>query len=151
MILDDLEHSSRYEAMHPLFAKAFNFIKSGDFLHGDPGKHVVIEDELIVMVNDAVLKSPDKARMEIHDKYIDIHVPISAAEAFAWKRRSLLSQEAEPFNAEKDAQHYLDEPETRFEVPQGCFAIFFPEDAHVGCVGEGILRKIVVKVKVNSL
>lgn len=147
MILDDLLHSSRYDGMHPLFSRAFDFIKSGDFLNSELGKHVLIENDLIVMVNDAVLKSSGKARMEIHDEYIDIHVPLSGAELFAWKRRSLLSAPAESFNEEKDAQHYLDEPETRFDVPQGCFAIFFPEDAHVGCVGEGSLRKIVVKVK----
>lgn len=149
MIIDDLKNSSRYESIHPLFARAFDFIKSGDFLHGEAATHVLAENELVVMVNDAALKSAEKARMEVHNAYVDIHVPLSSEEHFAWKRRCLLTEPDEPFNEEKDCRHYLDAPETLLDVPVGCFAIFFPEDAHVGCMGEGSLRKIVVKVRVQ--
>ena len=148
MIIDDLQNSSRYNCLNALFAEAFDFIKSADFLHAEPGKHVLVEDELIVMVNDATLKPADQSRMEVHNEYIDIHVPLSSAEHFVWKRRSLLTDPTESFNKENDAQHFSDAPETEIDVPAGSFVIFYPEDAHVGCMGEGTLRKIIVKVRV---
>ena len=105
------------------------------------------EDALIVMVNEPAMKKPEKARMEVHDRFIDIHVPLSREEGFAWKDRSALEKPSEPFNMEKDAQHYDDAPDTSFTVKPGQFAVFFPEDAHAGCIGEGALRKLVIKVR----
>ena len=102
---------------------------------------------MIVMVNEPAMKKPEKARMEVHDRFIDIHVPLSREEGFAWKDRSALEKPSEPFNMEKDAQHYDDAPDTSFTVKPGQFAVFFPEDAHAGCIGEGALRKLVIKVR----
>ncbi|HPY90089.1 MAG TPA: YhcH/YjgK/YiaL family protein [Lentisphaeria bacterium] len=34
-----------------------------------------------------------------------------------------------------------------FPVRPGCFAIFYPEDAHAPCCGQGVCRKIVLKIK----
>lgn len=148
MIIDRLCESKSYEKLHPLFKQAFDYIKSKDFLHIEPDKHILEEDALIVMINDATLKPQEKARLEIHDRFIDIHIPLSQTEHFAWLSRDLLKNEAEPFNLDKDAQHFLDKPSTYFELDPGNFAIFFPNDAHVGCIGEGSIRKIVIKVRV---
>ncbi len=78
------------------------------------------------MVNEPAMKKPEKARMEVHDRFIDIHVPLSREEGFAWKDRSALEKPSEPFNMEKDAQHYDDAPDTSFTVKPGQFAVFFP-------------------------
>ena len=64
-----------------------------------------------------------------------------------WKERAELEKPSEPFNREKDAQHYDDAPDTSFVVKPGQFAIFFPEDAHAGCIGEGKILKLVIKVR----
>ena len=77
----------------------------------------------------------------------DIHVPLSREERFAWKERTALEKTSEPFQEAKDAQHYDDAEETSFTVRPGQFAVFFPEDAHAGCIGDGVIRKLVIKVK----
>jgi biofilm protein TabA len=77
MILDNLNDSALYEGINPLFKQAFDYIKSLDLATVELGKTVLVDDELIVMVNSTGLKSPDKARMEVHNAFIDIHVPIS--------------------------------------------------------------------------
>lgn len=41
-----------------------------------------------------------------------------------WKERAALEKPSEPFNREKDAQHYDDAPDTSFVVKPGQFAIF---------------------------
>ena len=146
-IIASLSDSARYESLNPLFQRAFDFVREAGPASLEPGPHDLEEDALIVMVNEPVMKKPEKARMEVHDRFIDIHVPLSREEGFAWKDRSALEKPSEPFNMEKDAQHYDDAPDTSFTVKPGQFAVFFPEDAHAGCIGEGALRKLVIKVR----
>ena len=147
MIIASLADSARYEKLNPLFRQAFDFVRAADPAVLEPGLHVLVEGALIVMVNEPAMKAPEKARMEVHNKFIDIHVPLSRDERFTWKERAALEKPFEPFQEEKDAQHYDDAEETSFTVRPGQFAVFFPEDAHAGCIGEGVIRKLVIKVK----
>lgn len=147
MIIASLSDAARYENLNPLFRRAFDFVREAGPGALEPGPRVLVQDALIVMVNEPVMKKPEKARMEVHDRFIDIHVPLSREEGFAWKDRSALEKPSEPFNTEKDAQHYDDAPDTSFTVKPGQFAVFFPEDAHAGCIGAGALRKLVIKVR----
>ncbi len=151
MILDNLRNAARYTSLHPLLKQAFDYLASLDPATLEPGKHILIEDRLIIAVNDSTLKPAGKARLEIHDDFMDIHLPLSSGERFAWRPRHLLQHASEPFNREKDARHYDDEPATFFEAAPGDFVIFFPEDGHAGCIGEGSIRKIVVKVRIGRL
>ena len=147
MIIASLSDSARYEMLNPLFRRAFDFIREIAPATLETGRHVLEEDALTVMVNEPVMKKRENARMEVHDRFIDIHVPLSREEGFMWKERAALEKPSEPFSREKDAQHYDDAPDTSFVVRPGQFAIFFPEDAHAGCIGEGKLLKLVIKVR----
>lgn len=148
MILSPIADLSRYEGLNPHFAQAFKFIRSTDLESLCPGALTLIDDELIVMVNHVTMKSPEAARMEVHNKYIDIHVPFSCAESYTWRNRATLEQPMTPFNEEKDAQKFTDTPSTSFSIIPGEIVIFFPEDAHAACIGDGNIRKLVIKVKV---
>lgn len=64
----------------------------------ETGRHVLEEDALTVMVNEPVMKKRENARMEVHDRFIDIHVPLSREEGFMWKERAALEKPSEPFN-----------------------------------------------------
>lgn len=147
MILDSLSHWSQYAPLHPLLSVAFEFISSADLASLAPGKYVLIEDKLIVMLNEVQGKTFDKARMEVHNDFWDIHIPLSGTERFAWQQRDVLKEPAESFNVEKDAQHYSDAPATYLDVEPGCFLICFPSDAHAGCIAEGKMKKIVIKLR----
>ncbi len=149
MIIASLYDSFRYESLNPHFKRAFEFIKETELALLTPGAHVLEEDTLIVMVNESIMRVQEKARMEVHDRFIDIHVPLSREEGFSWKDRSALERPSESFNRDKDAQHYDDVPYTYFSVHPGQFVVFFPEDAHAGCIGEGMLRKLVIKVRID--
>ncbi|HEV8079726.1 MAG TPA: YhcH/YjgK/YiaL family protein [Chitinophagaceae bacterium] len=52
------------------------------------------------------------------------------------------------YNAEKDVVFYSDVPDMYFELTDNQFAIFFPEDVHAPMIGEGGIKKLVVKVKI---
>lgn len=149
MIIDNLQNSALYENLNPLFKQAFDYLKSLDFSSIEPGKTVLVENKLTVAVSDSNMKTPENAKLEVHDKFIDIQLPVSKAERFGWKERSALKTEREPYNPEKDILFFTDQPETTFDLQPGNFAIFFPEDGHAPCIGEGQIRKIVVKVAVK--
>lgn len=146
MIIDSLKNSARYEQLNPYFKQAFDYLKALDFSTLEAGKTVLIEDTLFVMVNDTQLKNKPDAKLEVHNKYIDIQVPVTAAESFGWKERSICTDVTVPFNQEKDIEFYGDTPTTYFTLQPEEFVIFFPEDGHAPCVGEGDVRKIIVKV-----
>ncbi|UQT46592.1 YhcH/YjgK/YiaL family protein [Akkermansia muciniphila] len=103
----------------------------------ETGRHVLEEDALTVMVNEAVMKKQENARMEVHDRFIDIHVPLSREEGFMWKERAVLEKPSEPFSREKDAQHYDDAPDTSFVVRPGQFAIFSRRMRMPAALGKG--------------
>ena len=148
MILGTLKESARYEQLNPHFKKAFDWIKSANLAQLETGKTVLEPDALFINVSDSQLKAKGDAKLEVHRKYVDIQVPISAAESYGWKDRDQCTTVLKPFDTEKDIMFYDDAPSTYFTLQPGQFCIFFPEDAHAPCVGAGALRKIIVKVAV---
>lgn len=147
MILDNLANSAPYEQLHPLFKEAFEYLKSVDFTKAEVGKTELRGKDLFLMVSDSSMKPQGEALLEVHNKYIDIQLPVSKAETFGWKARKNLSEPTEVFNEEKDFQLFVDKYETQFTVFPGDFLIFFPEDGHAPCIGEGEVRKVVVKIR----
>ena len=147
MILDSLKNAELYYGMHPLFKEAFEYLKSVDFLKTEIGRTELKGKDLFVIVSDSDMKTEGDAKMEVHNKYIDIQLPVSKPETYGWKARGELKEEREPFNEEKDIQFFFDKGTTLVTGVPGDFTVFFPQDGHAPCIGEGKIRKVVVKIK----
>ena len=74
---------------------------------------------------------------------------LSGREGFGWKDRLRCAAPRGAMNTEKDVMFYDDEPSTYFTLGEGEIGIFFPQDAHAPLVGDGRVKKAVVKVKVE--
>lgn len=146
MILSHISDSERYESLHPLFKKVFDYIKSNDLLQVPAGRIELEGDALFINVADAKLVPADTQKLEVHQKYIDIHFPLSATEIVGWKHLSSLGKSEAPFDIEGDFALYTESATTYFTVQPGEFYIVYPEDAHAPIIGEGMLRKLIVKV-----
>ncbi len=146
MIIDSFKNTARYEQLNPYFKEAFDYLQSIDYSKLEAGKIVLKENILTVSISDTKLKNKPDAKLEVHNQYIDIQVPVTVAETFGWKERSICKDVTHPYNAEKDVEFYGDTPTTYFTLQPQEFVIFFPEDAHAPCVGEGDIQKIIVKV-----
>jgi YhcH/YjgK/YiaL family protein len=146
MIIDSLKNSARYEQINPYFKQAFDFLKKEPLSQLATGKTVLQEGKLFLTVNDTRLKNAADAKLEVHNKYIDIQIPVSVSESFGWKSRAACQTVATPYNPEKDIEFYADLPATYFTLQPDEFVIFFPEDGHAPCIGSGDIRKIIVKV-----
>ena len=147
MIVDALSNGSKYEGLHKRFAKAFEYIAQQDLNKLEPGKFPIDGTDIHASVsNKDGYKSVD-AKFEAHNNYIDIQVCIAGSEQLGWKPRNTCVQPVADYNAEKDIIFYNDRPDMYFQLKPGQFAIFFPEDVHAPMIGEGPIKKLVVKVK----
>lgn len=147
MIVDSLQNTQQYEHIHPRIKKAFDFIKSTDFSKVPVGKIELEGKDLFVTVSDSKLKTKEEAKLEVHNEYIDIQIPVSKPEGFGWSCRANVVDPVSGFDNVKDIQFFKDTAENYFTLSPGKFIIFFSGDAHAPCIGTGTIRKVVVKIK----
>ena len=88
------------------------------------------------------------AKFECHNKNIDIQLCVNGIETLGWKPREKCQAPNGAYNEEKDVLFYSDAPDMFFQLTNGQFAIFFPEDVHAPMIGENEIRKLVIKVKI---
>ncbi|WP_418982580.1 YhcH/YjgK/YiaL family protein [Alistipes sp.] len=148
MILDSLKNAALYYGVGPRMKRAFELIASTDWTKVEPGIHELEGKDIYVNVQERELKTKEAAKLEVHDEYIDIQVLVSGkCESFGWSERCALRQPQGEFNKEKDIRFYDDVPQTYYTLLPGQFTVLFPEDGHAPMVGEGMVRKIIVKVR----
>ena len=149
MIIDTIQNASKYFSVHPLFAKAFAFINTTDLANAPDGKSDISEGLKAIFSNaPGKTKEASQAKFECHNKNIDIQLCINGTETIGWKPREQCTVPNGDYNDEKDVQLYHDAADTFFELNNGQFAIFFPEDVHAPMIGEGTIKKLVIKVKI---
>jgi YhcH/YjgK/YiaL family protein len=147
-IFDTLENAEKYYAMHPRFKQAFESLKNIDLNTIEVGKHELDGTDIFVIIAEGPLKNKADAKLEIHNVYIDIQILLDGnTEGFGWSPRSEVVDAVEEFNTEKDIQFFKEQPQVYYNIQKGMFTIFMPEDAHAPMVGEGEVRKAVVKVR----
>lgn len=149
MILDSLENRARYYALHPRLEAAFDYLLAADLTTLAAGRHDIAGDDIYINVMDVDLKRRGDAKLEVHDRYLDIQVLVTGRrEAFGWSQRDRVVQPLGDFDAAKDIRFFDDAPQTYYEATPGQFTLFFPDDAHAPMVGEGRIRKVIVKVRI---
>ncbi len=149
MIIDTINNGSKYYSLHPSFAKAFEFLNQNDLATLPEGISEISEG-LKVIVNTANAKTQEVslAKFECHDKNIDIQVCVRGLETIGWKPREKCVTPNGGYNPDKDVRFFNDAPDMYFQLTDGQFGIFFPEDVHAPMIGEGEIKKIVIKVKI---
>ena len=148
MIIDTIQNASKYFSAHPLLESAFAYIQQTDLANAEVGKSDIAEGlKAIISNGPGKTKEASLAKFECHNKNIDIQLCIRGSETIGWKPREKCSSPNEGYNDEKDVQFFNDTPDTFFQLTDGQFAIFFPEDVHAPMIGEGEIKKLVIKVK----
>ena len=151
MIFGTLSHSPRIESLHPAFKAAFDYIKSHDLLNAPLGRIEIDGDRLFI--NNSYVAEPRTAEtqvLEAHRAYIDIHVLLQGRERIGWKAIEACGTPSSPYN-EADDYLLVDEPADAYvDLRPGDFAIVYPEDAHAPIIGSEPIRKLVVKVLIDT-
>jgi biofilm protein TabA len=149
MIIDTIQNAAKYFGVHPLFAKAFDYINKTDLANMGVGKYEIDGDQLKAIISNkkGMTAAESTAKFECHNKYVDIQLCIHGQEQIGWKPREKCTQEKGEYNEEKDVLFYNDAPDMFFSLTDGQFAIFFPGDVHAPMIGDGEIKKLVIKVK----
>jgi YhcH/YjgK/YiaL family protein len=133
--------------MHPGFEKAYRFLRRQPLEQLAEGRHEIDEDKVYATVSEKPGKTLETAKLEVHDSYIDIQVLIKGQETMGWRDRRNCKTVHAAYDEKKDIAFYDDQPEVFFTLEPEHLAIFFPYDAHAPMIGDGVIRKVIVKVK----
>lgn len=149
MILTPLSHLSDYAALNPLFNELADFLLQEDFK--PPYEQVVLKgDKLYINVAETTL-SPTPPKLEVHRRYIDVHIPLTSIERIGIRSLEEIQSEGiksvEPFNIEQDFALYDTPPHTFIDVKPGECLICMPDDAHAPLIGYGNIHKLIAKVE----
>ena len=149
MIIDTIKNAPKYFSAHPLFAKAFEYINQNDLANAEDGKTEIADGlKAIISNSPGKTKEASLSKFECHNKNIDIQLCLKGVETIGWTPREKCVTPNGDYNAEKDVQLYHEAADTFFQLTDGQFAIFFPEDVHAPMIGEGPIKKLVIKVRI---
>ncbi len=147
MILDSIKNAELYYSVSPRLEKAFDYIRQADFAAMEPGRYPIDGDEIFVNIMERELKSPEEAKLEVHNNYADIQILVSGEqEGFGYMERCDLQEPTAEFDTVKDVQFFTDLPQTIYSIWPGQFTLLMPEDGHAPLIGSGKVKKAVVKV-----
>lgn len=147
MILDTLARADRYSTLHPLFARAFDFLRNTDLDALAPGRHAIADEQLFALVEDGVGRTRAEAQLECHRRYIDIQLVLAGVDEMGWKPLADCVAPATDYDAARDIGFFNDAPASWVATPPGSFCVFFPDDAHAPLVSAGRIRKVVLKIE----
>ena len=150
MIFDTLQNIGCYRGLGANMDRAIETLLSTDFSTLDAGRFEVDGDNVFFIIQESALEEEDEARYEIHRSYADIQLALTDGEVILALPADQI-EEWQDYNEENDtAFSWNAEPGIPLEMKPGCFAIFFPQDAHMPCLRGGDekkSRKVVVKVR----
>ena len=81
MIVDSLQNSKHIESLHPLFKKAFDYLKETDFSQVEDGRIETDDPRLSFSITTCRGRDPHDAVLESHERHIDILTPIVGVES----------------------------------------------------------------------
>ncbi len=148
MIFSTLSRSDRYAALHPLFPRAFDYMRNTDLHALMPGVYQIVGDDLFAIVEHVPGRTRDDAKLECHRRYIDIQLVLDGTDEMGWKTLADCNDPVDEYSAERDIRFFNDAPSTWVATPPDHFCLFFPEDAHAPLVSEGQVRKVIFKIAV---
>jgi len=147
MIVDSLKGFERYLNLHPNFLSVYKFITKNKLADMEPGEYPVEGREIYCTIWQGDAKGVDIPPLEVHDSYIDIHILLKGNETIGVRDRSSCNAENISYDSEKDIAFLEEMPENFVSLSPGNIAIIYPYDAHAPLIGEGELKKAVIKVK----
>ena len=148
MIIATLDSAQRYESLLPGLAAALRWLRETDLAALPPGRAEIEGERLWADVIHAPARPRGEAKLEVHRRYADVQFLVSGEEELGWRPAAECLEPAGEYNAAADAGFFADAPQVWHSLVPGSFAVFFPEDAHAPLVGQGEIRKVVVKVLV---
>lgn len=146
MIIDKIENLDKYASLNPLFPQAIEFLKSHNLIEMEVGKTELKGADLVINIQQTDPKNKEQAKLETHNKFIDIQMPLSGTEVMGYTAAKDCQPADAVYDGEKDITFFEGAAQSYIAVEPGMFAVFFPQDGHAPGISESGLKKVVVKV-----
>lgn len=151
MILCDIADAKRFEMLGEEMADALQWLLAHHKDEFEKGSFTIgRNNDIVVKCEEPHLLPREKAALEAHRKFIDIHVPLKDVETMGWASLTNLKYPHGEYDEERDIIFYGDSATSFLHVRVGQIAVFFPEDAHAPNLGTGKNRKLCIKIPVKN-
>jgi biofilm protein TabA len=147
MIFDDIRNVGVYSHGSALLRDSIDFILNNKFSYKNPQTFEIGKEGIYAIPQEYTLKKMENRSIESHRKYIDIQMMIEGMEYLGYADKSTLDFSG--YDEEHDTERLTG---TLAFLPfrKDCFAVLFPQDAHMpGVQGQNsttTVKKIVIKV-----
>jgi len=145
MIFDSIDNLHKYQDLNPRFPLVVHFLKEHRLEDLPLGKIEIDGQDLFVNIVDSPRKNRLEARIETHNRMIDIQMPISTPEIHGFTPRNLLDEVT--YDSVNDISFYDGPAQSYFQVRPGQFVIYFPWDGHAPAIADVTFRKAIFKIK----
>ena len=155
MIFSSIHANDNVRNYPAAIQKAIAYLTATDFAALEDGVYEIDGKRVYAQVFHNTSKPVAEGKPELHKKYLDVQFWIEGEEYFGIAPSNGVGSCVEPIE-ERDLYFYDGVANESFvHATQGCYAVFFPNDAHrpgVYLEGEPVpCRKVVVKVSVELL
>jgi YhcH/YjgK/YiaL family protein len=151
MILDTLANRHLYSGLNPRIVTALDYLARTDLSRIECGKHTIDGSALFLLAQEYETRPMEACNWEAHHRYIDVQFVMKGTERMGYSPLSRLTVK-EPYSEEKDFALFAGNGDF-FDVHEGMFVIFMPDDAHMPGVRSASsthVRKMVLKVLIES-
>lgn len=146
MITGNLKKYQHFLKLNPNFEKAFAFLSKPGLKDLADGRHEIAGGSVYAMVQKGMGKGKKAAKLEAHEKYIDIQYVVAGSELIGVSRVLDCKKILTRYSKANDIKYFDDLPSRYLKLNPGDFVILFPGDAHAPLSGLYEHHKVVVKV-----
>jgi len=146
MIIDALANMELYQDFNEKIYNALTFLKETDVAALPVGRYDIDGDTIFALVQEYETKPLEQCRWEAHYNYTDIQYVVMGGEKMGYANiAGTVKTEDRP----AEDVYFLDADGDQFQVKEGFFAIFTPQDAHMPGIAISEpkhIKKVVIKV-----
>jgi len=151
MIFDKIANQLNYRGLSDELDSALDYLIETDLEALGTGRHDIKGEDIYAVCMKYETKIETLSKNEAHMKYIDVQYVVKGTEKMYISNIKNL-QIVQSYDPEKDVIFYEKKFDCAFTAAESCFAVFFPEDAHMPGINPGTesvnVKKVVVKVHV---
>lgn len=145
MIVTSIANFGRYAPLHPLFETVRKeLINRRLFPFGE--RMELDGERLYASPSRSMGRTEGDAKLEAHDRYIDVQLCLGGMERIGWRDRATCVRTLGPYDAASDIVFFEEAPSAYITLMPGQLAVFYPTDCHAPLIGEGWIEKVVFKV-----
>jgi biofilm protein TabA len=148
MYLSHLQHPQ--PPLPTAIEQALRYLRDTDFTQLAPGRHPIVGDQMIAIVQTPQTQPWETGMPEFHQRYIDIQYLLEGEEVIGFSiARPELPLATDQLVERDIAFVHPIEHESKLVLTPGMFAIFFPGELHKPCRSlehSQQIKKIVIKI-----